>query len=329
MLRHWLMMSTSIRFAADGGTAAGEAGGGTASAGGAAAGGAAGAAGAAADAGVAAGGGDAGSTPAGGGAAPAGGGIDWIGALPEDERSFVKLKGYQSPSDLIKAYHNAERAIGLDKVALPKDDSPKEVWDEYYRKIGRPEKADGYQFKAPESLPDYDPKMAGWFGEVAYELGLTAKQAAGMHDRFMEMVIKTQGASGQQLEQLHAANYAKLQQEWGVAAPAKIEAANRAIRHFGGDELVKVFKERGLNSDPALNRAFAKIGEAMADDGLHGTGAGGGLSLTPEEAKKEIARMNADTKGPLYDKFHPEHQIAIDKRNSLYQMAYPEDRQRA
>lgn len=261
-------------------------------------------------------------------AAAAASGGSWLDGLSDDHRAFINIKGYKSPADLIVGYHNAEKAIGLDKVAVPKEDSPQEVKDAFFNKLGRPAEAQGYELKAPEGIPDYSPELGAVYGAKAHALGLTKAQANGMFDWFMDLAKQGLTADATKVKAQAAEDFKVLEKEWGVATTKKVEAANRAIAHYGGDEAIQLLKERGLHSHPVLNRLFAAIGEAMGDDTTAGSGGGSrnSFAMTPEEAKAEIARMDADAKHPAFDKRHPEHKMAVERRHALFAMAYHNQR---
>ena len=76
---------------------------------------------------------------------------------------------------------------------------------------------------------------------------------------------------------------------------------------------------------PALMELFANIGEHMREDGLIGGGVSS-FTMTPDQAKAEIAKMDAamnDAKSPAMDKLHPEHAGWVRRREQLFAAAYP------
>lgn len=282
--------------------------------------------------GAAAGGAAAGGA-AGGGAA-AGGAADWTAGITNaDVRAMVTTKGYKSADDLGVAYINAEKAIGADKITLPGRDAKPEDWNPVFERLGWPKDPKGYEFKAPDKLPDgfkYDDKLGEAFRGMAHKHLLTATQAAGVHDDFVALLAgaHTQGAGDIAMRNLDGLD--ALKKEFGAAAPAKFEAANRALTFFGGPEVVEELKKAGLQSNPAIVKAWAKIGEALGEKGNTpgmGGGGGGNFSKTPDEAKAEIAKIRGEASSKpdhaLNDKKNPEHKAMVDRMNSLYEMAYP------
>lgn len=264
-----------------------------------------------------------------------GGGADWIAGITNaDVKTMVQTKGYKSIDDLGVAYINSEKAIGADKIALPGKDAKPEDWNPVFERLGWPKEAKGYEFKKPEKLPDgfaYDDKLADAFRAMAHKRQLTATQAAGVHDDFVAMMADVHTKTAGDIAVRNLEGRQALEKEFGAATATKFEAANRALKFFGGDDLVKVLEKAGLQSDPAMVKAWAKIGEALGEKGAAGMGsggAGGGFSKTPDEAKAEIAKIRGEAASkpehPLNDKHNPEHGAVVERLKSLYAMAHPE-----
>lgn len=257
---------------------------------------------------------------------------DWTAALDPDLRGLVQTKGWKGPADAIKSYTNLEKTLGADKIPIPGKDAKPEDWDTVYNKLGRPESADKYDlgdFKPPEGLPWSADVQSAMLKEM-HAAGLSNKQARHILAKYAEM----QGAqwteiNGKLAQSVEAATVA-LKKEWGSAYDAKVDVANRAFKFAAGDQLeafrqIKLADGTYLGDNPIVVRAFAKLGEAMGEDTLKGQG-GRRMSLTPEEAKAEIARMEGDkeTAAKMADKNHPEYAALNAKRNALYNAAYPE-----
>ncbi len=259
---------------------------------------------------------------------------DWTAAITNaDVRTMVQTKGYKSPDDLGLAYINAEKAIGADKIALPGKDAKPEDWNPVFERLGWPKEAKGYEFKKPDKLPDgfaYDDKLGEAFRGMAHKHRLTATQAAGVHDDFVAMMAEVHTRNAGDIQVRNFEGRQALEKEFGAAAATKFEAANRALKFFGGEDVVKVLEKAGLQSDPAMVKAWAKIGEALGEKGAAGMGGGGkgNFSMTPDEAKAEIAKVRGEAASKsdhaLNDRKHPEHKAMVEKMNSLYAMAYPE-----
>ena len=247
-------------------------------------------------------------------------GADWTASLTPDLKQLVDTKGYKSPADVVQAYAHAQKAIGADKIVLPKDG----VWDDEARaKLGIPKDAAGYELKRPE-MPagvSYDENFEKAALPVAHKLGLTPVQLQGLMEFYAGYTGQAvQGFAKSATDEL-AASQALLQKEWGQAYPQKVAQATRAVQHFGGDGLVKFLNESGMGNNPELVKAFAKIGSMTAEDTIKlGKGAST-FNLTPQEARAEATRIMGDRNGPYWKNDHPEHAMSVKRVNELFEAA--------
>jgi hypothetical protein len=245
---------------------------------------------------------------------------EWTQALPLELKSMVETKGYKTPADLAQAYAHAEKAIGADKVVVPKDG----VWDQQARaKLGIPERADGYRLNRPSLPPgvDYDENFERSMLPVAHKLGLTPAQVQGLVDavtshRLGEFQSLAQSSSGREAE-----TAAMLKAEYGSNYDAKIQQAARAVRQFGGDEVIQLLNESGYGNHPALIRMMAKIGGMMTEDSLK-VGRGAGAGLTPDEAQVEYKKLMGSEAYRRGD--HPEHVDVVRKVQALFEQSFPD-----
>lgn len=229
------------------------------------------------------------------------------------------------PKALAKHAFNQEKLLGS-AIRVPKDDATPEERDAFLNKLGRPENPDGYQFTPPKDMPEglaYDGDFASAFKAKAHELGLTAKQAAGLHDMYVGRMVEGYGAqtARQQsaLKERADAATADLVKLWGPldgqTAKTNFEFANRVFTLApGGNELLEELKSLGLvgPGKEVLSRPLATVlaavgGALYAEDSvLRGDPArvanpfkdGDGFNLTeamrvakdnPDEARSLIA----------------------------------------
>lgn len=243
---------------------------------------------------------------AGNGNPPGGGGqgqptdTDPFAELDEVTREWVKTR---HEGDVLKL---AKQAYELDKFAgnaiqLPGADAKDEDWATVWSKLGRPEAADGYEFKVPENLPEtvpYDEELAGKAKQIFHEIGLNKKQAARLHDFFVETQIGAAEAATGQLaanvsEMVDEAN-ATLKAEWGDPAGetyrTNMELAGRFFEAIDTDNKLNEALQKagfiGPNKEVLLGPlalAFAKAGAATLQEGvtLPGTGPGGDINGNP------------------------------------------------
>lgn len=290
----------------------------SAGAGSANAGGAAGAAGA-----------DGAAAAAAGGGAATGGAPDFYTALPEDLRANPAISAYKKDTGfdftgLAKEHVNLQALIGKKGIIPPGEKATPEEIDRFYTSLGRPAKPDGYQFQKPEGYQGYSDEFAGTYRTVAHKHGLTPQQAAGLHDWFVKTSIEAEQAQGSEGTQAAEKAQTTLRTEWGSAYDAKVSAGKKAFKAFASPEAVDKL-EAAIGTAEVL-RMFAGIGEKMGEDGLVGSG-NSSFSVTPEQAKAEIAKMDTqmnDPNGPAMNKFHPEHEAWMKRREQLFAAAHPQ-----
>jgi len=260
---------------------------------------------------------------------------DWTSGLDDAGKQLLSVKGWKTPADAIKSYSNLEKALGSDKLPLPpagKDGARDfKTWDGW-AKLGVPETPDAYTFTPPEGRP-FTPadeafqasmrpalhaaKLAPWQAEIL--AGAMNQQTAGLEAA--AAALKEQGT-------------AALRKEWGGAFDAKLDLANRAARQmFGGDlpdaTQVRLADGTYLLDNPSLAKAFAALGEQLAEDTTSpGAGpASGGMPTTPDAARAEIQRIRGEShnnpKHPYWDVQHPEHKALHVRMSNLYAFADP------
>lgn len=160
------------------------------------------------------------------------------------------------------------------------------------------DKVDG---KAPEayekfSLPEgyeYDEKLAGDFGGVAKELGLSQDKAQKLVDHYIQLTQKA--------IQVHNERSAQISEEWKTSAETDKEyggakfaenmaVAKKALESFGTPDLTKHLNESGLGNHPEIIRFCWKVGKLLSDDhqpdDLSGRMKDPNKKLTEEEVAK-------------------------------------------
>ena len=72
---------------------------------------------------------------------------EFLKTLPKDLQNNPSLGRYSSTESLARAYLNAERMIGTEKVPIPKDDADQEAWDRFYAAAGSTDRAGRLHFR--------------------------------------------------------------------------------------------------------------------------------------------------------------------------------------
>lgn len=192
----------------------------------------------------------------------------WLSALDEDTRKFAEAQGFKAPADPIKRLKDqvAETTrLQQEALRVPKDDAPKEEWDKFYAKLGRPESPDGYQLKLPDGMPKdlpYDEAFAGKFKAWAHETGLPPRAAQALHDRYVSEQIEIAKAQQERHEQAVASATEALEKAWGKQGSetfnTNVALAQRVMQAKGPEFMA------ALSSGPAIDAKGRVINPAIA-----------------------------------------------------------------
>tara|TARA_R100000951_G_scaffold116773_2_gene130671 strand:+ start:11631 stop:12437 length:807 start_codon:yes stop_codon:yes gene_type:complete len=257
----------------------------------------------------------------------AGSSEDFRGSLSEDLRNDPSLADFKDVNGLAKSYVHAQRMVGADKIALPTDNSTPDDWNEFYNRLGRPEK---YEITKPELAEglSYDAPMEESMLKLMHESGLTNAQANKLYNGYMDHVQNGHGdlMKGQSMQQQEWRD--QLKRDFGMAYDKEIDVAKRAAVEFGGDEFLGWLDESGMGDNPMMVKMMAKIGKQMMEAGLEPTGESSSFGvMTPDAARQEIARLQRDPNfmQQYSDSEVDGHQVAIEKMQRLFGFAYPEE----
>ncbi|WP_448953066.1 hypothetical protein [Labrys neptuniae] len=228
----------------------------------------------------------------------------FAGLQNAESRQWVESKGYKALDPLVESARHADKVqsefndFKAKALAPPANDAPKEQWDAFYAKMGRPEKAEAYEFSMPQNLPEgfaYDGESAKAYQGWAHEAGLSPRQAQALHDRFVQHQAGQQTAYAQSIVQKGEAAQGELTKVWGDKASdgfkANVQFADRFIANNGGDALMGELKANGLLSpdgyvlSPVLAQAMAKAGKALYAEDQFATG---GAAAQPKSAAETL-----------------------------------------
>jgi hypothetical protein len=253
----------------------------------------------------------------------------WMDDVPEEYRDEKTLSKYQSVGDLAKGHVHLSRMMG-NSVKIPGEDSTDEERNDFYNKMGRPETADNYEYERPD-MPEgmaYNDDAEKAFKSLAHDQGLNQKQLGSILDFYNKFALDSQIDNKLLMDEAYFKGEAALQKEWGMKGyDRNVAIAQRAMREMGGPELEKLMSEDPRGSHPALVKAFYKMGlksqEARPLDADHDSS-----FLDVTSAQKEIEAFNKPGHKfykAYWEKKDPKHQEAIDYRDRLFAMAYPEE----
>lgn len=166
-------------------------------------------------------------------------------------------------------------------VKKPGKDATPEEWAEFYKSIGAPESAEGYEV----ALPDGDAaENAALIQTMFKEANILPEQAAKLLE-FRNKIFSEQTAAAAAAEQAritaldtkNKAEVAELTNEWGASATANFEMARRGVQQFiPGDQArhdaVIGAMEQAIGTKGAI-KFFHDIGKSIGEHDAAGLGA--------------------------------------------------------
>lgn len=201
-----------------------------------------------------------------------------------------------------KSYRETEKwALGGEKIVVPKEGAPQEIWDALYNKIGRPTTPEGYKLTVGDKA---DEGLVKAFKEVAHKSGLPQQGVEGLYAWFNETAAQLE--SQQEAAKVEAFNADKvaLGAEWGKDAVRNSDLADRgtnvALKLLGleGEKAVG-FQEKleagiGLRNAAVLMMKLSELAATTGDTFEGGERKGGGFSPSSKQAEVEISQLKAD-----------------------------------
>lgn len=184
-----------------------------------------------------------------------------------DNPNFNKYK-------TIKAFAEGHEAL-ISKlgtsVNIPNETSTKEQWDDFYNKLGRPEAADKYEFedKLPEGL-EIDEKLDTDYRELAYEIGLTSKQAQKLREFYNSAVeaayLGNKKEVQTRLAEAHEKNVSEIKEMWGADYKAKTKIAMNTARTVLSQDTLDYLDATGLGNNAKLVKDFYELSKRLSGD---------------------------------------------------------------
>lgn len=257
---------------------------------------------------------------AGAGAGGAGGApTEWTTGLNDDLKGYVTTKGFKDPAALADSYRNLEKLVGAREklIKLPDNMDDAKAMGEIYNRLGRPEKPEGYGFKA-------DDDFAKWTAGTFHELGLTRKQGESLAAKWEGKVGELKKAQEDKVNADNTAQTDGLKKNWGLAYDQNLKVAKGAAKEFGLDDATIDNMEKMMGF-PKVMELFHNIGTKIGEGSfVTGGGAPGGIKA-PEQAKARINEIKSD---PELAKRYVNGDAELRREmENLHKMAYPEEKQ--
>ena len=252
----------------------------------------------------------------------------WRSHMGEGMEKDETLGRFANVQNLAKTVVSQQRQIGLDKIAIPNEQSSPEEWSEVFTKLGRPETADSYTFEAPKELPEgfqIDESYVKTARDAAFELGINDKQFAGLVNFVVNKDVGVFKKDAEQAKHDKAEATSQLETDWGLKFTRNMDLANEYIRKFTPPDVDgEVSPDRQALLDLVGNSpVFARHAAMVAEKITESSGIDVRSTLnTPEEAQSKIEELMAR---PEYaDAGHANHKNIVAQVTRLFQEKYPD-----
>ena len=255
-------------------------------------------------------------------AASGGSGKELRDLLPEEIRDHPSLASIKDVPNLGRSFVNAQRLIGPDKIALPKNPTEEDM-NNIFSKLGRPEEPTGYGLQADGVMITED--VVNNYQDVAHKLGLTPTQATGILDYYRRSLEQASESVNQHNETQIQDTESKLKAEWGVAYEDKVAGAHNIVSEYASKELLQMKLADGtkIGNHPAFIKAFSNIADfkkTVTSEDTIKEGASNNR-LTPADAQSKIDAIMNDKSHAYWDRKNAvARHKAVEEVKGLYEM---------
>jgi hypothetical protein len=220
----------------------------------------------------------------------------WAEKLGVEPEAAKKLEAkVTNIKTLTSSFVSLEKLLGGEKVPLPGKDATPEDWGKFWNKLGRPEKADGYELAKPKDLPDaaWDNEAGNEFKKLAHEAGLTREQFAKCVEWEAARVAKGMQDMAARTEAEKQGCIEALEKKWGLQFDRRVESAARLA-----EQLDPALAHDALFMNNArFIEVMAKVADMIAERPL-GPGARDGAGFA--SASEQIKKIQGDKNHPYW-----------------------------
>ena len=249
------------------------------------------------------------------------GGKSFYGSLSDEVRKDPSMSKFEKSSneDIAKSYISLQSKISAKGLTIPGKNATKEEKSAFWKELGRPDTADGYQIELPQDLHKSitsDAESQKAFKGKCHEIGLSAEQTQLLHSWYMTEISGKMKQQDEEDTKVVNETKTALNAKWGTTYEGKLELANRVVNKFGGEKVLELFKE-GLGANPLVLEMLSNIGDALSEDVLGPGGKSQYGGLTPAAADAKVKEIMNNPKHPYNDGANPLHKEAVEEVLSL------------
>jgi len=253
-----------------------------------------------------------------------------VNLFDDEVRNDQLTKSFKGLPDLVKNYRSAQKLVGRNKIIIPEEGAPDEEWDNVFKTLGMPEKAEDYKLDFAETVPEDLRKKENldWYHQEARKYRLLPWQATGLFNDWNELQAGTHKKTLDEFNASLEVGMAKLKDKLGAtfnermeAVDAIINAGTDSMKRLGfADDEIEDISERLMNDsrrDPRVAGFLASIGEMISEDRMGKIEKQNLFGMRPSQAQEQIEEINTNPEHPYWKKEHPGHKAAVAKMQAL------------
>ena len=229
---------------------------------------------------------------------------------PENIRTLMEAKKWNNIHQLAGGYTELEKFTGVGEHLVIPEAEDAEGWNNVFKKLGRPETFDKYEFSPEGDIPVSDELLNG-FKQFAHKEGYTQKQLAGAVQFQLDAIAESDKIFKQQTADREIQNIQAMKNKWGEANYDSvfrgIEATAEKLKILG------FLRERGIDKEPEIVNMLLTITNSDAEEVIH-PASPVQPQKSPHERLGEIKKSEAFT-----NKFHEDHRKVMIEYMALNQ----------
>tara|TARA_Y100000310_G_scaffold329617_1_gene399808 strand:+ start:834 stop:1697 length:864 start_codon:yes stop_codon:yes gene_type:complete len=237
--------------------------------------------------------------------------ITELGNLLEENKGLGKFveEDKFNINKALKSLTNAEKLIGK-RI----EEADPEALEGILNKFGVPKSADEYEIEAAET----EMELVGKYKEMAKEAGLTKEAAKKFYQKFVELNAPETKVNEEKV--LIEKDLTELKETFGENLEDVKKTANKALEHFGGEDLTDLITKKGLGTNKAFIKFLSDIGSKFKDVDLKPADPASYVPTSNEVREKiQNIRQSEEYKRALDNPYGNEYKKLSASLTELYQ----------
>lgn len=209
--------------------------------------------------------------------------------IPEQYKNDPHLARITDIDGLCKVAVDSQKFISQ-SVRIPGADATEEDRVEFYKKLGRPEDADGYNIDLPQELKDkglsIDATRSAKFKEAALKANLTTEQADFLFNMYTAEEATNMLGAKTNLQDQAAKTIDNLKGKWRSDYNDNINLINANLDKFFPKEVQETLKSKGMFADQSFIESMLGLTKKVSGSNIFIDGNG-----PTDLAQSELAQL--------------------------------------